>query len=341
MPLTTARKAIIILCSQSKRKNLTVEFHGGEPLLLSKNFFSELISEGNAWANMQGKRLSWRTQTNGTRLDDDSLNLLDQLSITFGLSLDGPPHLNNQLRERGEQVVEAIARIKRRGKEAHVITVLGPHNATNMKTVVHYFTQVGVSYFQLNLMTSNGRGSMIQPLTLDQLVQAHVTTAEAMFCNPEGALETNWILRMRQLVDPDSAQAQNPSLCRRWHCQAGRAMIVVQMDGTVSGCDNLRDDDASELGNIAGDNPLDQQTLEQRITGFHSDRMEDLACFTCPARTTCLHGCRAQWGDKEQRKMECTLERVLFNFLDARRPQVEALVQQINERQLRKDFLFK
>jgi uncharacterized protein len=69
-------------------------FHGGEPLLAGKRFFRSFVTNAN-------RRLlpdiapTFNMQTNGTLIDREWLDLLCELNIGFGISLDGPKEVND------------------------------------------------------------------------------------------------------------------------------------------------------------------------------------------------------------------------------------------------------
>ena len=83
-------------CIKHSKRDITVELHGGEPLLLGKRRFREQIAEirlGAAPVNV-----SFCLQTNGLLLDQEWLELFEHEKIPFSVSLDGPPSVGDKNR---------------------------------------------------------------------------------------------------------------------------------------------------------------------------------------------------------------------------------------------------
>ena len=68
--------------------------HGGEPMLAGRDFFRRFVAEGE---RILGPEITphFVMQTNGTLIDRDWLDLLSELQICFGVSLDGPAKVND------------------------------------------------------------------------------------------------------------------------------------------------------------------------------------------------------------------------------------------------------
>lgn len=75
-------------CAKHQLKGFLVIFHGGEPLLASKEFFTDFVNI--AKESLQGVEMRYGIQTNGTLLTQEWFTLLDKLDISIGVSLDGP-----------------------------------------------------------------------------------------------------------------------------------------------------------------------------------------------------------------------------------------------------------
>jgi uncharacterized protein len=83
-------------------QRVEIIFHGGEPLLAGQAFFQRFVSKANREL-LPNVRPSFSIQTNGTLLDKKWLDLLCDLNIEFGISLDGPEEINdaNRVDHRG------------------------------------------------------------------------------------------------------------------------------------------------------------------------------------------------------------------------------------------------
>jgi len=78
-------------------KFLRIDFHGGEPLLLKPDYFSQICeiftsSLGNL-VNLQ-----FVIQTNAILLNDNWLSILDNYKVNIGISIDGPAAIHDKYR---------------------------------------------------------------------------------------------------------------------------------------------------------------------------------------------------------------------------------------------------
>jgi len=98
-------------------KTVVLIFHGGEPLLASKDFYREFVSKAKS-AFLPNIKPRFVMQTNGTLLSPEWLELFLELGISFGISLDGTPeaHDANRLDHQGrgsyKAVIDALGLVK-------------------------------------------------------------------------------------------------------------------------------------------------------------------------------------------------------------------------------------
>jgi uncharacterized protein len=81
-------------CERHSIAEFTFVFHGGEPLLAGKDFFRRFVARCIADFPAETKP-RFCLQTNGTLLTRDWCNLLSELNIGIGVSLDGPRQFND------------------------------------------------------------------------------------------------------------------------------------------------------------------------------------------------------------------------------------------------------
>jgi uncharacterized protein len=99
--------------------SIRVIFHGGEPLLTGPGLLIEALRKIRAEVDARVRVHSW-VQTNGTLLEEDTLDALEAHGIRIGVSLDGgeAAHDRNRLHANGrgsyEQVSLALHRLMKR-----------------------------------------------------------------------------------------------------------------------------------------------------------------------------------------------------------------------------------
>ncbi|MDI4654645.1 MULTISPECIES: radical SAM protein [Pseudoalteromonas] len=114
--------------------NIRVVLHGGEPLLLKKDRFSEICER---LTSIQGIDLALSIQTNAMLIDDDWIAIFSKYNIFVGVSIDGPEDYNDLYRidKQGkgtyQRVVKGIDKLLDANKDGliqkpGVISVINP-----------------------------------------------------------------------------------------------------------------------------------------------------------------------------------------------------------------------
>lgn len=137
-------------CEKYALEDFTVELHGGEPLLLGKQRFGELLER--LYEGVGDIRLNVVMQTNGMLLDHAWLELLAYYGVTFGLSLDGPPEIADRRRVTATgkgataKVLQRIAELRSQSEyfealNSGILCVLDPY--ADGAALVHWFADNG------------------------------------------------------------------------------------------------------------------------------------------------------------------------------------------------------
>ena len=99
MSLETGKRAFDFLIEQSKnRKNLEVDFFGGEPLL-NWQVVKDLVAYGRGLEQKHNKNFRFTLTTNGVLLDDQVIDFCNKEMSNVVISLDGKPSVHNNMRK--------------------------------------------------------------------------------------------------------------------------------------------------------------------------------------------------------------------------------------------------
>ncbi|MDR2570865.1 MAG: thioether cross-link-forming SCIFF peptide maturase [Oscillospiraceae bacterium] len=99
MSLETATRAIDFLVEQSAdRKNLDVDFFGGEPLL-NLGVIKDTVAYARKTEHKNNKKFRFTLTTNGLLIDDDVIDFANTEMHNVVLSLDGRPNINDAMRK--------------------------------------------------------------------------------------------------------------------------------------------------------------------------------------------------------------------------------------------------
>lgn len=98
MDLETGKKALKFLCENSgNRRNLEVDFFGGEPLM-NFDVVKELVYYGKEIEKEYNKNFRFTITTNGMLLSDDKIDFINEYMDNVVLSLDGRKEVNDFIR---------------------------------------------------------------------------------------------------------------------------------------------------------------------------------------------------------------------------------------------------
>lgn len=99
MSLEVGKRALDFLIEQSgTRKNLEVDFFGGEPLL-NWNVCKELVKYGREQEKKYNKNFRFTLTTNGVLIDDEVIEFCNKEMSNVVLSLDGRKNVHDNLRK--------------------------------------------------------------------------------------------------------------------------------------------------------------------------------------------------------------------------------------------------
>jgi len=121
-------------------------WHGGEPMLLGRRRF-------RAYIEMQREYLKHEQafnvmQTNGTLIDREWADLLSELGVGMGVSLDGPPHVHDRRRPttNGQgsyaEARRGIEILRESGQKVGALCVMDPY--ADGREVLLHFKELGL-----------------------------------------------------------------------------------------------------------------------------------------------------------------------------------------------------
>ena len=131
---------------------VTFNWHGGEPLLLGKDFFRRVLEFERRHA--QGKTIHNTIQTNGILLDKEWCDIFRNGNFLVGISIDGPAEIHDRYRRdrRGgptlEKVLQAIRLMSDNGVEFNTMTTINKASEGKGAEVYRFLKSIGSRYMQ-------------------------------------------------------------------------------------------------------------------------------------------------------------------------------------------------
>jgi len=162
MPFSILAKVVRELLLAPGVKQVDFVWHGGEVMLLKPKFFRKMIYLQEKYRS-KNQSVTNSLQTNATRISEEWLSLLAALNLGVGVSIDGPPALQNRRRPtvRGEGsaalVEEGLKRLREAGIQHAALVVIDREMlAQPIEEMLAYFASVGLHDVDfLNYVPSN------------------------------------------------------------------------------------------------------------------------------------------------------------------------------------------
>lgn len=298
-----------LLMENSGSPRVGLEFHGGEPLLLSDEWYEEAVGFAAELAKRHGKTVSHPMQTNGTRLTPERLDKLRSLGISIGISIDGPPHINDRHRMAGKRVEQALKLLVERRKSFGLILVLGHSNCHDMPEIMEYFQKIGVPGFRVNFMQPQGHGTEHALLTGQEMYEGMKAVFDHMAATDCSVVEAETQMAVNRFIMGRLAKPQLS--CWELQCQAGRTYVAVNHLGDVFSCGT--DLSHHRLGHV--EEGFSKENIHSTLCALHHKDPWYVRCFSCSARRICNQSCpTSDANNLGYRDADCEHTRLLYSY---------------------------
>lgn len=150
MSLEVGKRAFDFLIENSgSRKNLEVDFFGGEPLM-NWDTVKELVKYARSQEKKYNKNFRFTLTTNGLLIDDDVIDFANREMSNVVLSLDGRPEINDHFRKdylgsgSYEKIVPKFKKlVEKRGGKDYYMRGTFTHNNTDFTNDIFHMADLG------------------------------------------------------------------------------------------------------------------------------------------------------------------------------------------------------
>ncbi len=308
MDLETAKRAIDFVIQRSgSRRNIEVDFFGGEPLM-AMDTVKATVAYARSIEEKAGKCFRFTITTNGVLLDDENVDYINREMSNAVLSLDGRPQVNDRMRKtvNGKGSYEVIVPkfqklVAGRGtKDYYLRGTFTRHNLDFAEDVMHMadlgFRNVSVE----PVVGEETCGYALKDEDLPVVLEQYEKLAEKL----KDRADVNFFHFNVDL-------AQGPCVIKRLRgCGAGCEYVAVTPEGDIYPCHQFVGNPAYKIGSLY-DGSFDME-LSHRFSGLNIYTREE--CRDCWARFYCSGGCSASNllvnGDiKKPNHVGCEMER--------------------------------
>lgn len=287
----TACRAIDFLIENSgDRRNLEVDFFGGEPLM---NF--DVVKKTVAYARKReknsGKNFRFTLTTNGMLIDDDVIDFANRECHNVVLSLDGRPEVHDRLRRtyKGEGSYERIVpRFKKlvesRGGEGYYMRGTYTHYNTDFASDVLHMADLGFSELSMEpVVCPPGDPYALTEEDLPVLYEQYDLLAREMI---KRRREGKPITFYHYMIDLENGPCIHKRIAG---CGSGSEYMAVTPTGDLYPCHQFVNDPAYLLGNVTGGVKRHDICGEFKKCNVYSHP----ECRDCWAKFYCSGGCAA------------------------------------------------
>lgn len=274
---------------------VNVVFHGGEPLLAGRTFLRHAVTELRERLAPHCS-VTFGIQSNGTLLNEEWLDLLKDLGLTVGVSLDGPRQLNDRFRvdHRQQSTFPAVERALRLLQEERyssvksgMLCVIQPDS--DPVKVLGWFADLGEN--KLDLLFPHHNYQVPPPYRHDPVSGYGfgvwlATAFDYWWDNDVSSLRIRIFEDIIHLLLGGYFSVESLGL-------SPARIIVIQTDGAYEALDSLKSafDGAVRLGKDVFSNPLDDVLNEELVLSriFRSNALCD-TCKSCRFANVCGGG---------------------------------------------------
>lgn len=312
MTFETGKKAIDFLLEKSlDRKNLELDFFGGEPLM-NFDVVKQIVEYARSREAEYGKKFRFTITTNGVLLDDDKIDFINREMSNVVLSIDGRKEVNDYMRKRVDgsgcydKIMPAFKKlVEKRGDKEYYVR--GTFTKNNLDFSNDVFDLYNNGFDQISVEPVVCEASADYAITekeLPAIFKEYERLAERILENEKKGKKFNFFHFM---LDLD----QGPCAIKRLRgCGCGNDYVAITPDGDIYPCHQFVGIEEFKMGNI------DEGTFDTTMKSYFSKThvYTKPECKKCWAKFYCSGGCNANnyqyAGDVHNaHKLSCQLQK--------------------------------
>lgn len=290
MSTEIAYKAIDFLVNNSgKRKNVEIDFFGGEPLL-NFDVVKKTVEYGRKIQSSTGKEIHFTITTNGVLLDDEKINYINENMDNVVISLDGRKSVHDAIRydtaKNGtyDRILKNALKLveQRKGKSYFIRGTFTAKNLDFSKDVFH-LADVGFGEISVEPVVGKGEKFHIYKENLPVILAEYEKLAK------------DYIARLKEgrpfrFYHFNVNLYNGPCLYKRvTSCGAGTEYFAVTPEGDLYPCHQFVGQSEFKMGTI--NTGIENNTLKNRFG--EADIFSKEECRNCWAKLYCSGGCHA------------------------------------------------
>ncbi len=291
MSFEVGKKALdFLIASSGSRRNLEVDFFGGEPLM-NWEVVKQLVEYGRSQEELHGKRFRFTLTTNGVLLNDEIMEFCNREMSNVVLSLDGRKEVNDRMRPflRGAGSYDLIVPkfqkfAESRGQTNYYVRGTFTRNNLDFSQDIIHFADLGFKQMSMEpVVASPQEPYAIREEDLPRILEEYDKLAVEYIKRKREGRGFNFFHFMIDLQ-------QGPCVAKRLSgCGSGTEYLAVTPWGDLYPCHQFVGQEGFLLGNVDEGITNTQVRDEFKLCNVYAKEK----CRNCFARFYCSGGCAA------------------------------------------------
>ncbi len=291
MSYEVGRKALdFLIASSGNRKNLEVDFFGGEPLM-NWQVVKDLVAYGREQEGLHNKKFRFTLTTNGVLLSDEVMEFANREMSNVVLSIDGRKEINDRMRpsRNGKGSYDLILpRFKKlaesRDQNNYYVRGTFTHNNLDFSEDVKHLADLGFKQISVEpVVAQPEEGYAIREEDLPVLFEEYDRLAKLMLEYKKEGKDFNFFHFMIDLTG-------GPCVAKRLSgCGSGTEYLAVTPWGDLYPCHQFVGMPEYLMGNVDDGIVKPELREEFKVCNVYSKEK----CRNCFAKFYCSGGCAA------------------------------------------------
>lgn len=289
MSFETAKAAIDMLVERSgSRRNLEVDFFGGEPML-DFDVVKKTVLYARSLEEKRNKKFRFTITTNAFKLSDEDIDFFNEQMYNVVISVDGRKFVHDRVRKTvggqatHDTVIKNALRFKEQRKGQYYVRGTFTRYNLDFADDVLYLNDLGFDQISIEPVVLKGDSPMaIRDEDMPKVMSEYDRLANEYIARRK---TDKWFNFFHFMLDLDNAPC---AVKRLKGCGAGGEYVAVAPDGTVYPCHQFDGIADMALGKVGG-----ELNEELRKKFYYCAVPSKPECEKCWAKYYCSGGCMA------------------------------------------------
>lgn len=291
MSFETGKRALDFLVENSgTRRNLEVDFFGGEPLL-NFDVVKQLVKYARSIEKDKNKNFRFTLTTNGVLIDDDVIDFCNAEMDNVVLSLDGRPEIHDHFRKdmggngSYDKILPKFKKfVEKRGDKSYYMRGTFTHNNVDFTNDIFHMADLGFKELSMEpVVCPPNEPYALTDEDLPILLRQYEILSKEMLKRKKAGNGFTFYHYMLDLTN-------GPCIYKRiTGCGSGTEYMAVTPQGELYPCHQFVGDEKYKLGDIWNGVSNHEKVNEFKLCNAYAKE----ECKDCFARLYCSGGCAA------------------------------------------------